>query len=64
MMTTHFRSSYKMEEFTEEEVKWKLDQIVAIHEHEGVTPSPKAQQLALQVLQGEIEGDEAVKQLL
>lgn len=41
----------------------KLQRIVAIHEQEGVTPSPKAQELALAVLKGEIDAEKAISQI-
>lgn len=51
------------EEMTDADAATKLQRIVAIHEQEGVTPSPKAQELALAVLKGEIDAEEAIAQI-
>ena len=46
------------------EAEEALRRIVAIHEHEGVTPSAHAQDLALAVIKGEIDVEDAVLQIL
>lgn len=48
----------------EEEIKSITEEIIAIHEHEGVTPSDLAITCGEKLLRGEINSEEAISLIL